>query len=34
MLLKISHKDHVTNEVVRRKIHAAIRDYDELLTVV
>ena len=30
----ISYKDHVTNEEVRRKIHAAIRKYDELLILV
>ena len=34
MLLNISYKDHVTNEEVRRKIQAAIGEYDELLTVV
>ena len=33
-LLNISYKDHVTNEEVRRKIHAAIGEYDELLTLV
>ena len=31
-LLNISYKDHVTNEEVRRKIQAAIEEYDELLT--
>ena len=31
-LLKISYKDHVTNEEFRRKIHAAIGGVDELLT--
>ena len=31
-LLNISYKDHVTNEEVRRKIQAAIGDYNELLT--
>ena len=31
-LLNISCKDHVTNEEVRRKIQAAIGEYDELLT--
>ena len=31
-LLNISYKDHVTNEEVRRKIQAAIGEYDELLT--
>ena len=30
--LNISYKDHVTNEEVRRKIQAAIGEYDELLT--
>ena len=34
MLLNISYKDHVTNEEVRRKIQAAIGEYDELLTLV
>ena len=33
-LLNISYKDHVTNDVVRRKIQAAIGEYDELLTLV
>ena len=33
-LLNISYNDHVTNEEVRRKIQAAIGDYDELLTLV
>ena len=33
-LLNIPYKDHVTNEEVRRKIQAAIGDYDELLTLV
>ena len=33
-LLTISYKDHVTNEEVRRKIQAAIGEYDELLTLV
>ena len=32
--LNISFKDHVTNEEVRRKIQAAIGEYDELLTLV
>ena len=32
--MNISHKDHVTNEEVRRKIQAAIGEYDELLTLV
>ena len=31
-LLNISYKDHVTNEKDRRKIQAAIGEYDELLT--
>ena len=33
-LLNISYKDHVTNDEVRRKIQAAIGEYDELLTLV
>ena len=33
-LLNISYKDHVTNEEVRRKIQAAIEEYDELLSLV
>ena len=33
-LLNISYKDHVTSEEVRRKIQAAIGEYDELLTLV
>ena len=33
-LLIISYKDHVINEEVRRKIHAAIGEYDKLLTLV
>ena len=33
-LFNISYKDHVTNEDVRRKIQAAIGEYDELLTLV
>ena len=33
-LLNISYMDHVTNEEVRRKIQAAIGEYDELLTLV
>ena len=33
-LLNISYKDHVTNNEVRRKIQAAIGEYDELLTLV
>ena len=32
--MDISYKDHVTNEEVRRKIQAAIKEYDELLTLV
>ena len=31
-LLNISYKDHVTSEEVRRKIQAAIGEYNELLT--
>ena len=30
-LWKISHKDHVTNEEVRRKIQTAIAESDEIL---
>ena len=33
-LLNISYKDHVVSEEVRRKIQAAIGEYDELQTVV
>ena len=33
-ILNILYKDHVTNEEVRRKILAAIEEYDELLTLV
>ena len=33
-LLNISYKDHVLNEEVRRKIQAAIGEYDELLNLV
>ena len=33
-LLNILYKDHVINEQVRRKIQAAIGEYDELLTLV
>ena len=33
-LLNILYKDHVTNEEVRRKIQAAIGEYDEHLTLV
>ena len=32
--LNISHKDHVINEFVRRKVHAAIGKYEELLSLV
>ena len=32
--LSISYKDYDTNEEVRRKIQAAIREYDKLLTLV
>ena len=32
MLLNISYKGHVTNEEVRRRIQAAIGEYDELVT--
>ena len=32
MLLNVSYKGHVTTEEVRRKIQAAIGEYDELLT--
>ena len=32
MLLNLSYKDHIINEEVRRKIQAAIGEYDELLT--
>ena len=32
--MNISYKDHVTNEEARRKIQAAIGEYDELLTLV
>ena len=34
MLLNISYKDHVIIEELRRKIQAAIGQYDELLTLV
>ena len=30
----MSYKDHVTNEEIRRKIQAAIGEYDEILTLV
>ena len=33
-LLSISYKDHVTNGELRRKIQAAIGEYDELLTLI
>ena len=33
-LLNISYKDHVTNEEARRKIQAAIGEYDELLALI
>ena len=33
-LLNIWYQDHVTNEEVRRKIQAAIGEYDELLTLI
>ena len=33
-LLNISYKDHVTNEEVCKRIQAAIREYDELPTLV
>ena len=33
-LLNIWYKDHVMNEEVRRKIQAAIGEYDELLTLI
>ena len=33
-LLNISYKDHVTKKEIRRKIQAAIGEYDELLTLV
>ena len=33
-LLNIPYKDHVSNEEVRRKIQAAIGEYDELLSLV
>ena len=33
-LLNIPYKDHVTNEEIRRKIQAAIGEYNELLTLV
>ena len=33
-ILNISYNDHISNEEVRRKIQAAIGDYDELQTLV
>ena len=33
-LLDISYKNHTSNETIRRKIQAAIGEYDELLTLV
>ena len=33
-ILNITYNDHVTSEVVRRTIQAAIENYDELLTLV
>ena len=33
-LLTISYKDHINNEEVRKKVQAAIGEYDELLTLV
>ena len=33
-VLRISYKDHVTNEAVRNKITQAIGPYDDLLTIV
>ena len=33
-LLNISYKDHVSSEEIRRKIQAAIGEYDDLLTLV
>ena len=34
MILRISYKDHVTNEEVRAKIQQAIGPHEELLTIV
>ena len=34
MLLNISYKDHVTKEEVCKKIRVAIKEYDELPTLV
>ena len=33
-MFNISYKDHATNKEVRRKIQAAIEEYDKLLTLV
>ena len=33
-LLRISHKDHVTNEAVRAKIQQAIGTHEDLLTII
>ena len=33
-ILRISYKDHVTNEDVRAKIHQAIGPHEDLLTIV
>ena len=33
-ILRISYKDHVTNEAIRNKIKQAIGAYDDLLTIV
>ena len=33
-LLNISYKDHVTNKEFRRKIQAAIGEYDELIAMI
>ena len=33
-ILRISYKDHVTNEEVRAKIHHAIRPHEDLLSIV
>ena len=33
-LLNVSYKDNVSNEEARRKIQAAIEEYDKLLTLV
>ena len=34
MILRISYKDHVTNEEVRAKIQQAIGPHEDLLTIV